>query len=31
MTGPDWLHLAYVGLLILVTGGLVYLAVSIDA
>jgi len=31
MTWPDWLRLAYLVLLILVTGGFVYLAVSDDA
>jgi hypothetical protein len=31
MTWPDWLRLAYLVLLILVTGGFVYLAVSNDA
>jgi hypothetical protein len=31
MTWPDVLRLAYLVLLILVTGGLVYLAVSNDA
>jgi hypothetical protein len=31
MTSPDWLRFAYLALLILVTGGLVYLAVSNDA
>jgi hypothetical protein len=31
MTWLDWLRLAYLGLLVLVTSGLVYLAVSNDA
>jgi hypothetical protein len=31
VTWPDWLRLAYLVLLILVTGGFVYLAVSNDA
>jgi len=31
MTWPDWLRLAYLVLLVLVTGGFVYLAVSNDA
>ena len=31
MIWPDWFRLAYLVLLILVTGGFVYLAVSNDA
>jgi hypothetical protein len=31
MTSPDWLRFAYLALLVLVTGGFVYLAISNDA